>query len=313
MLTFTGESMLEIIRSLQDALQQLKEGESLSFRVLDPDVAPGSYAGEVIEVDNRHYLYRGYKSWIDLAQQLFCRFGTPLCAEAPLVTLRFTKLRQDNSFHRQSERSREKYGSGSLFARIDKNEESAFAYYYLQALKNVGIERCRSILNLGVNDGSEFAMIQKLLGKPRFETLELCGIDYSQSAVEIAQKRFANHPRRRFFVADINDLPALPLNPVQLCVSIGTLQSPGIDLQKTLTYVVKNLLTPHGAIILGFPNCRWIDGEMIYGAKAPNYAFSELSLLHKDITFCKRYLQQHRFRVTLTGKDYLFLTATKLR
>ncbi|MGE4473070.1 MAG: methyltransferase, partial [Sulfuricurvum sp.] len=32
----------------------------------------------------------------------------------------------------------------------------------------------------------------------------------------------------------------------------------------------------------------------------------------KDIYYCKKYLQQKKFRVTLTGKDYLFLTATKI-
>ncbi|MCK4974827.1 MAG: methyltransferase, partial [Sulfurimonas sp.] len=66
------------------------------------------------------------------------------------------------------------------------------------------------------------------------------------------------------------------------------------------------------AMILGFPNCRWIDGEMVYGAKAPNYSFNEMSLVLKDIHFCKKYLQQKKYRVTITGKDYLFLTARKI-
>ena len=66
-------------------------------------------------------------------------------------------------------------------------------------------------------------------------------------------------------------------------------------------------------MILGFPNCRWIDGEMIYGAKAKNYAFPEMSLLYKDVHFCKKYLQQKKFRVTVTGKNYIFLTATSIR
>jgi len=79
-----------------------------------------------------------------------------------------------------------------------------------------------------------------------------------------------------------------------------------------LAYMIQNHLTSGGALILGFPNCRWSDGEMLYGAKAPNYSTSELSLVIKDIYFCKKYLQQHRFRVTLSGKEYLFLTATRL-
>jgi hypothetical protein len=76
--------------------------------------------------------------------------------------------------------------------------------------------------------------------------------------------------------------------------------------------IYQNHLENGGAIILGFPNCRWIDGEMIYGAKAPNYSFSELSLVLKDIHFCKKYLQQKKYRVVITGKDYLFLSARKI-
>jgi hypothetical protein len=77
--------------------------------------------------------------------------------------------------------------------------------------------------------------------------------------------------------------------------------------------IVQNYLKKDGSMILGFPNCRWIDGEMVYGAKAKNYSFSEMSLLYKDVIFCKKYLQQKKFRVTITGKDYIFLTATSIR
>jgi hypothetical protein len=76
--------------------------------------------------------------------------------------------------------------------------------------------------------------------------------------------------------------------------------------------LVQNYLEKDSAIILGFPNSRWIAGEMVYGAKAPNYAMSEMSLLFNDVMFCKKYLQQKKYRVTITGKHYLFLTATKI-
>ena len=77
--------------------------------------------------------------------------------------------------------------------------------------------------------------------------------------------------------------------------------------------LIQNQLEKQGAIILGFPNCRWIDGDMVYGAKAPNYNFSEMSILYNDVIFCKKYLQQKKFRVTITGKDYIFLTGTSIR
>jgi len=46
--------------------------------------------------------------------------------------------------------------------------------------------------------------------------------------------------------------------------------------------------------------------------RAPNYPYPEMSLLIKDIYWIKKYLQQHKFRVTITGKEYLFVTATKI-
>jgi hypothetical protein len=77
--------------------------------------------------------------------------------------------------------------------------------------------------------------------------------------------------------------------------------------------IIQNYLEKDGALIMGFPNCRWYDGQMIYGASAPNYNFSEMSILYNDVIFCKKYLQQKKFRVTLTGKEYIFLTATSIR
>jgi len=116
-----------------------------------------------------------------------------------------------------------------------------------------------------------------------------------------------------FHVHDINHLEALELGRFDLIVSIGTLQSPGVDFKPLFMALVQEYLAPGGAVILGFPNCRWMGGEMLYGAKAPNYAFSEQSLLYKDVYFCKKYLQQKKFRVTLSGKPYLFLAATPIR
>ena len=54
-----------------------------------------------------------------------------------------------------------------------------------------------------------------------------------------------------------------------------------------------------------------MGGELIYGAKVPNYEYSEMGVLYSDVIYCKKHLQQKKFRVTLTGKDYLFLTGTK--
>ncbi len=181
--------------------------------------------------------------------------------------------------------------------------------HYLKALENVKVDNRIRILNLGINSGEEFDVIKKY--SKNFNNLELVGVDYCSSAIAQAKDNF-NNKNITFLEGDINKLEELNLGTFDLIITIGTLQSSNIDFNKTFMNIVQNYLKKDGAIILGFPNCRWVDGEMIYGAKARNYNFSEMSILYKDVNFCKKYLQQKKFRVTITGKDYIFLTATSI-
>ena len=222
------------------------------------------------------------------------------------------KLVTTNSFHKDASTNIErKYGKDSQFAKIDKPSQPAFLHYYLQALKNAKVETRNKILNLGVNQADEFEVIKKNV--TNFNELELLGLDYVPSAIESAKEKFKDDSNVTLKVGDINKLNELGLERYDLIISIGTLQSSGINFNEKFMEIVQNYLKKDGAMILGFPNCRWIDNEMIYGAKAKNYSFSELSVLYKDVMFCKKYLQQKKFRVTITGKDYIFLTATSIR
>ena len=253
-----------------------------------------------------------YKVWIDLSHILFCKMLTPvidLKSENKLLTMRFKKLNRDESFHKEID-VETKYGTDSTFASIDKNNQPAFLVHYLKALENVKVDKRTRILNLGVNSGEEFDVIKKY--SKNFENLELVGVDYCSSAITAAKKSFKDK-NISFVVGDINKLEELNLGTFDLIISIGTLQSTNLDFNKTFMNIVQNYLKKEGAMIFGFPNCRWIDGEMIYGAEVKNYNFSELSLLYKDVNYCKKYLQQKKFRVTITGKDYIFLTATSIR
>ena len=269
-------------------------------------------AGEIVELEilTDDLERMGYKAFVDLAQIFFMKMLTPAQVDAKSLTLRFEKLNQDSSFHK-ADKSSEKYGVDSEFFTIDKTAQFSFLYHYRQALKFINIENKKRILNLGVNRGDEFKVIQELLSEDEFKAKNFVGIDYSASAIEYAKKDFP-HSNVDFRCHDINALGELGLGEFDLIISIGTLQSTNINFNTTFMSLYQNHLEKGGAIILGFPNCRWIDGEMVYGAKAPNYAFSELSLVLKDIHFCKKYLQQKKYRVTVTGKDYLFLTARKI-
>lgn len=308
-MTFTTESMQKILPILKE---KLINQTSVFFDVLDPDI-DDCHAGQKVIIDNDTYIYRGYKAWTDLAEILICKMLTPKESSYPFITLTFKKLETHNSFHIDTTAldKKEKYGIDSPFSKINKMEEPAFLHYYLQALHNVNIQNKRRILNLGINRADEFKVIKNLLIDHVYKNISFIGVDHSQSAITFAQNQFPED-NVSFFTHDINDIDTLGLGRFDLLISIGTLQSPSINFKPFFMSLVQNYLEKDAAIILGFPNSRWVGGEMIYGAKAPNYAMSEQSLLYNDVMFCKKYLQQKKFRVTITGKQYVFLTATKI-
>jgi hypothetical protein len=303
MKTFSDETLYEIVLFIKDALQT---GNTVCIKVLNPAKYGGCYSGTTVLLQNVPYIYRSYKSYFEIADFLKLRCFV-LGVEGDFMTLGYEKVDLRNSFH--NIKSDDKYAANSTFAKIYKNEEGGFLLYFTQALLHCGIEHKRTILDLGINSGDEFEAIEKVMGEKRFKKMQLTGIDIDQSAIDQARKKF---PDAKFFVHDINDLSLLADSKFDLIISIGTLQSPAIDFDATLKFLTKNCVGQKGSIILGFPNARWIDGELFYGAKAKNYAFSEMSVVLKDVVFAKRYLQQQKFRVTVTGKEYLFLTAHKL-
>jgi len=304
---FTSEPLSTILAWSHEALI---DSDTITFEVLNPDLGRGHYAGEILSCGGTDYLYRSYKAWSDLGELLFCRLLTPKSLSEYTVQITYEKLDLSDSFH-HSEEKEEKYGTTSRFASIHKNEEPAFLSPYLRALQSVKVGERKRILNLGINTGDEFDLIRTLLPRDEYLNIELVGIDHSQSAISVAQERFSEG-NAVFYAHDINDLASLNLGRYDLIITIGTLQSSGLEFKPLFASLVQEYLTPGGAMILGFPNCRWMSGEMIYGAKAPNYPYSEMSILIKDIYYCKKYLQQKKFRATVTGKDYLFLTATKI-
>jgi hypothetical protein len=306
---FINESMYEIVLYLEN---ELKINSEVLIEVLNPDLEKDYYAGEKVDIEEKEFIYRSFKAWSDLAELLFCKI---LIVELKLNTiiLKFKKLNKIDSFHKDiNDEQNEKYGEESTFFRINKNEEPAFLYAYMNALKNVKVEEKRNILNLGINKADEFEVIKNLVDEKNLSQINFVGIDYSKSAIEFAKKRFP-FENFTFYTHDINKLNELNLKKADLLISIGTLQSSGLNFKLLFMDLIQNYLEDKGSIILGFPNCRWINGETIYGAKAANYSYSEQSVLYKDVYFCKKYLQQKKYRVTLTGKNYLFLTATSIK
>ena len=253
----------------------------------------------------------GYKAFVDLAQLFFMKMLTPLKKDDGVTLLRFQKLCLERSFHK-TDKSSEKYGIESEFFSIDKTKQFSFLYHYRHSLNFVDLKSKKRVLNLGVNRGDKFKIIKEMLEEEEFKKIEFVGIDYCASAIEYAKRDFSHDENVQFHYHDINKLEELNLGKFDLIISIGTLQSSNINFNAAFMSIYQNHLESGGAMVLGFPNCRWIESEMIYGAKAPNYGFSELSLVLKDIHFCKKYMQQKKYRVVVTGKDYLFLSARKI-
>lgn len=310
MIKFTDQPLHLVIKQIQSNIKQLRSKEILEFEVLNPDIISSSYAGTQITINSINYIYRDIKCYSDLAQILYCKMLTPIINDKHTIIIRFEKLDQDISFHKELNDISEKYGTESQFAEIDKNEEASFLYYYMQALENVKLEKRLKVLNLGINTGDEF---ETILQYNNLKNMKLTGIDHCPSAIKEAKKRFKQFDNISFIQADINELHKLDIGKFDLIITIGTLQSSTLNFKPLFMSIIQNHLESNGAVIMGFPNCRWIDGSLIYGAHAKNYNFNEASVLFNDVTFCKKYLQQKKFRVTITGKDYIFLTATSIK
>jgi 2-polyprenyl-3-methyl-5-hydroxy-6-metoxy-1,4-benzoquinol methylase len=283
--------------TLREIIAALRRGERV-FDVLDPDLGRGRYAGELVEHAGTQYVHRPFRVWVDLAERLGMRLRTPRAIEPGLVRLTFEPLDRDARLRPSADDPTEKYGADSEFARIWKLEDPGFVIDFEEALARIDLPAEPRILDLGVNTGDELALLDSL------RDAKIVGIDHSASAIAVARERF---PNAELHVADLNSLP--PLGAFDLVISLGTLQSPGVDDREVLRRIVQHHLAPHGAVILGIPNCRYVDGEVEYGTRVVNRREPELGLLVKDVAFYRKYLQQHDRQVFVTGKHYVLVTA----
>jgi len=287
---------------ISDRISALDAGEVLTLRVADPDHCVGCYAGSTYRYKEQDFVHRSWHSWSTLAHLLHCRISTPRAQKDGSAIVNLYKLDTANSFHTNSG-----YDTDGIFARIDKLEEPDFLHHYALALREAKIHDKRSLLDLGAHDGTELSAIRDLMPDAH---IEMTGIDIEYSAIEHA--RSLDIPRCRFHHHDINQLDSLGLDRFDLILSIATLQSPSIETKPLIMNLTQNYLHKDGAFIIAYPNSRWIDGELITGAKAPNYRYNESSLLIKDIYWIKKYLQQHRFRVRIFGQSYIWIVATRI-
>jgi len=298
---FRGEPLLDILAFVE---HQLAAGAAtLAFRVLDPDLGRGRYAGEHVELGGEPHVHRPLRVWVDLADRLGLRLLTPR-ADGGLVELRFERLDTRNRWQGApgggSDEATERYAPDSGYARIAKLEEPGFVIDLAEALVRAQLGPSPRVLDLGVNTGDELVVVERVA--PGCTGV---GVDHAAAALAVARARF---PAFTFVEADLGALATLGLGRFDLVLSLNTLQSPGIDDREVLRHVVQHQLAPDGAVILGLPNARYLDGELGYGARMKNFRQPELGLLVKDVAFYRKYLQQHGRQVFVTGKHTVLVT-----
>lgn len=255
-------------------------------------------------------LHRPLRVWLDLAERLGLRLCTPRPLDDGRLRLRFEPLDR-STLIRGAAPGSEKYGTASDFARIRKHEDPGFVLDMRDALDRVvatnAAAEANRVLYLGCNTGDEIELVRSL--SPVLRDAHHVGVDHSTTAIAAARTRFAAAGDHiTFHEADLAvSQPAL--GRFDLVISIGTLQSGALDDRDLLRRLVQDHLNPRGALILGIPNCRYVDGEVEYGARMKNFRQPELGLVMKDIAFYRKYLQQHRKQVFVTGKHYFLVTA----
>lgn len=277
------------------------------LHALDPDPSAGHYDGEPIGSQNLRH--RSFRVWLDLAQRLRMRLAMPRAVADGRIELTLTRLDDNAQWKRNAFGDvTEKYGTASPYQRISKLEDPDFVLDLSDALVRIGLPPQPRVLELGVNTGDTLALLRARL--PRAPARRFVGIDHCGTAIAAARARF---PEARLEVCDLSELPRLKLPRFDLILAIATLHSPGVDDRALLRLLVQQHLDPRGGIIVGVPNCSYVDGEVLDGATTRNFTQPELSLLIKSVASYRKYLQQHRCRVFVTGKRTVLVTGVSRR
>ena len=289
-LHFTCEPLSRILPAVRAALAGTGE---VTFTVPDPDVGLGLYAGEV----TAQGIHRPWQTWADLADLLGAHLLTPERVGEGRVCVRLRRYANTPA------PDAEGYGAAGDWGRVDKLEDPVFLFTLVEALRRVNPPAGGRVLALGVNAARELDALA--LAFPQ-RTFEMVGLDLDETALAVARRR---HPQATFQVLDVTRLPAPDLGRFDLVLALSLLQSPGIRQDVLLAALRRHHLTPTGGLILGFPNARYRDGFLSYGARLRNFARPDLSLLTADVTAARRGLQKHGFKVFVTGKYEVLVTA----
>ncbi|MFC3831767.1 MULTISPECIES: class I SAM-dependent methyltransferase [Deinococcus] len=289
-LAFRLEPLSTIIPALRRALWERGE---VTFTVPDPDAGLGLYAGEMTP----HGIHRPWAVWTEMADLLGAHLLTPERAAPGHVRVRL------RTWAARPEPDAAGYGAGGDWARVDKLEDPTFLLSFVEALRRVNPPPGGRVLVLGVNRGRELDALPLAFPERVFE---VHGVDLDASALELARAR---HPDATFHTLDVTTLPRPELGTFDVVIALSLLQSPGIRQDVLLAALRRHHLTPTGGLILGYPNARYRDGTLSPGARVRNFARPDHSLLMADVTGARRGLHGRGFKVFVTGRHEILVTA----
>lgn len=293
-----GATLAQVVEAMQRAFDG--GAAFVELDALDPDRARGRHAGERVELDGVAFVHRPWRVWVELADRLGCRLATPLPQGGARVRIRLERLAP-----RSRDRDPGRYGEAGAFARVHQLEDPSFLLDWRDAVARAALPTRPRVLDLGCGRGELLADLAR-----RLPDAALVGVDRDASALAVARRAL---PGANLLEADLNTLDAATLGAFDLVFATGVLQSPSVDDRALLRVIVGQLAAPAGAIVLGVPNARVQDGELTHGGRVVNLREPELGLVVKDVAFYRRYLQQHRARVYVTGRHLLLVTAVGAR
>jgi hypothetical protein len=302
-------SLLSVLPRLQQQALSTK-GERFFCDVPDPDLLETGFSGSLRVIQGEEVHVHDWQCWVDVASLLECRLQTPERLENGWLRLWFLPLDTNDSWHHLPVSDpTEKYGMGTPFFELDKLEEPHFQTELREGIEGLNLQPGERILILGAHKGDEIRLLEEVVGPELFAALEVVAVDHCFSAVEVGRQRWREQPQVTWHCMDLHDVVGLGEHNYALVIAVGTLQSPEVRDRELLKWLVKEGSQERNALLIGFPNSRYVQGALKYGAEMKNYATSEGSLLLKELSYYKRFLQQQRYRVRVKGKYYQFVMA----
>ncbi len=291
-------------------VEALQGSDAVDLRVPDPDRGPAvevaAGGGSLLNDDFGSFRYRPWRVWVDLAEALGARIGTPKSAPDGMVTFRIARLLERPRDPDDPVPS-DPYAEGGAFWRMNKLEDAASLRALVEAIGRAELAQGERVLVLGAHRGDELAALAIATGRA-VEDFDVVAVERSPTAVAAGRRHW---PTARWIEADVAAIESWELGRFELLVAIGLLQSPSVDRHALSRTLLKSCVADRATAVIGLPNSRLIGGGSLWGARTLNVGPVEMGLVVRDAAATRRLLQQQRFRVFVTGKYDLLVTGVR--